>query len=96
MDLLHIVFVLLLFVLILFTSCLENKSIMYFIMILLIILVIQKCVEDNRTEKFYDMHQATNNKGSNNKGSNNKANNNSNTTSNIILLLLEVTRLELL
>ena len=79
MDLLHIVFVLLLFVLILFTSCLENKSIMYFIMILLIILVIQKCVEDNKTEKFYDMHQATNNKGSNNKGSNNQANNNSNT-----------------
>lgn len=79
MDLLHIVFILLLFVLILFTSCLENKTIMYFIMILLIILVVQKCVADNKRERFFDMHADKNNK--NNKGNNNQANNNSLTSS---------------
>lgn len=78
MDLLHIVFVLLLFVLVLFTYCLENKTIMYFIMILLILLVVQKCVEKNKTERFKD---GSNNK-SDNKKNNNTANNNANNTAN--------------
>lgn len=54
MDLSHIVFILLLLVLILFTFCLEQKTVMYFIIILLILLVVQKCVRDNKAEKFVD------------------------------------------
>ena len=81
MDLLNIVFVLLLFVLILFTSCLENKTVMYFIMILLILLVVQKCVEKNKTERFKD---ASKNNPDNN--SKNNSNNNSNNNANNVLV----------
>ena len=88
MDLLNIVFVLLLFVLVLFTYCLENKTIMYFIMILLILLVVQKCVEKNKTERFKD---AANNNAKNNannnakKNANNNAKNNANNNANNVL-----------
>ena len=54
MDLSHIVFILLLLVLILFTFCLEQKTVMYFIIILLVLLVVQKCVRDNKAERFAD------------------------------------------
>ena len=54
MDLSHIVFILLLLVLILFTFCLEQKTVMYFIIILLVLLVVQKCVKDNKAERFAD------------------------------------------
>ena len=54
MDLSHIVFLLLLLVLVLFTFCLEQKTIMYFIIILLILLVVQKCVKENKAERFAD------------------------------------------
>ena len=55
MDLSHIVFILLLLVLVLFTFCLEQKTIMYFIIILLVLLVVQKCVKENKQERFADL-----------------------------------------
>ena len=39
---------------VLFTFCLEQKTIMYFIIILLVLLVVQKCVKENKAERFAD------------------------------------------
>lgn len=64
MDLSHIVFILLLLVLILFTFCLEQKTVMYFIIILLVLLVVQKCVKENKAERFVDHEGTDGNSGS--------------------------------
>lgn len=62
MDLSHIVFILLLLVLILFTFCIEQKTVMYFIIILLVLLVVQKCVKENKAERFANHENGGNDK----------------------------------
>ena len=66
MDLSNLIFLLFLLVLVLFTYCIEEKTIMYFIIILFILLVVQKIVRRNKAERFANH---TDNENNNDNGS---------------------------